>query len=88
MSSTKAKLAVFAISIASTAGGNALLTGSVAHANAVRPDFCRAVQPEVRKAVQPDLCRAGRPGVRKAVRPDVRKAVRPDLRKARPEPTR
>ncbi len=63
MSSTKVKLAVFAVSIASAAGGSALLTEATALANAI-PHGASAqseishYQPELRRSVRPDLRRA------------------------------
>lgn len=74
MSSTKLKLAVFAASIASAAGGNALLTEATALANAT-PHGAPA-QSEI-SHYQPDF--------RRSVRPDLRRSVRPDLRRALPE---
>ena len=74
MSSMKLKVAVFAASIASAAGGNALLTEAPALANAI-PHGASA-QSEV-SHYQPNL--------RRSVRPDLRRSVRPDLRKALPE---
>jgi hypothetical protein len=63
MSSRKLKVAVFAVSIASAAGGNALLTEAPALANAI-PHAAPAqseishYQPKLRRSVRPDLRRA------------------------------
>jgi hypothetical protein len=71
MSSMKLKVAVFAASIASAAGGSALLTEASALANAIphgararsevshyQPNLRRSVHPELRRSVQPELRRA------------------------------
>jgi hypothetical protein len=93
MSSMKLKVAVFAASIASAAGGSALLTEATALANAI-PHGAPAqseishYQPNLRRSVRPELRRSVRPELRRSVRPELRRSVRPELRRATPEAIR
>jgi hypothetical protein len=82
MSSMKFKVAVFAASIASAAGGSALLTEAPALASTIPPGA--PAQSEV-SHFQPDLRRSVRPDLRRSVRPELRRSIRPELRRALPE---
>jgi hypothetical protein len=82
MSSIRFKVAVFAASIASAAGGSALLTEAPALASTI-PHGAPA-QSEV-SHFRPDLRRSVRADLRRSVRADLRRSVRADLRRALPE---
>jgi hypothetical protein len=90
MSRMKFKVAVFAASIASAAGGSALLTEAPALASTI-PHGAPAqsevshFQPDLRRSVRPDLRRSVRPELRRSIRPELRRSIRPELRRALPE---